>query len=277
MTNSTAFLGHLLGGSWLPAVAVLAGVTISRMAGAAEPASPGFSHDVWGKVLREFVDNRGRVDYAALASSRQDLDTYVSRIEKEGPRTTPQAFPSSAHKLAYYLNAYNALVFKGVLARGPEKESVWKGGLISGYSFFVGMKVRVDGEETSLKSFEDKVIRAQFKDPRIHAALNCASIGCPRLPQEAFEPSRLEQQLDAAMTEFVEEERNVSLNEKARDVTISKIFDWFDSDFLDHEKAKGTARPVLIDYINRYRKSKPALDRTLKVRFFDYDKRINSR
>jgi hypothetical protein len=264
MTNSTAFLGHLLGGSWLPAVAVLAGVTISRMAGAAEPASPGFSHDVWGKVLREFVDNRGRVDYAALASSRQDLDTYVSRIEKEGPRTTPQAFPSSAHKLAYYLNAYNALVFKGVLARGPEKESVWKGGLISGYSFFVGMKVRVDGEETSLKSFEDKVIRAQFKDPRIHAALNCASIGCPRLPQEAFEPSRLEQQLDAAMTEFVEEERNVSLNEKARDV-------------LDHEKAKGTARPVLIDYINRYRKSKPALDRTLKVRFFDYDKRINSR
>ncbi|MCK7489905.1 MAG: DUF547 domain-containing protein [Anaerotruncus sp.] len=155
-----------------------------------------------------FVDEKGRVDYEALARDRAGLDAWLGRLVRQGPKSTPALFPQRNDKLAYYVNAYNALVFQGVLSRGPEKESVWKGGLVSGYSFFVAMKVRLDGETWSLKALEDDLIRKDFADPRIHAALNCASIGCPRLPREAFVPEKLDAQLDAAMREFVDDERN---------------------------------------------------------------------
>ena len=250
---------------------VLAG---AAPAGAKDEA---FSHDEWTRVLSARVDDRGLVDYEGLAADRKDLDEYLVRVAREGPKSAPEKFPARNDRLAYYLNAYNALVFEGVLARGPEKESVWKGGLVSGYSFFVGRKVRLDGGETSLKALEDKIVRKEFGDPRIHAALNCASLGCPRLPREAFEPSRLDAQLDAAATEFVEEERNVSVDASRRTVTLSKIFDWFEKDFLESEKAAGSPSPNVLDWVNRYRKTKPKLDPGFRVRYADYDKRINAR
>ncbi|NJL27166.1 MAG: DUF547 domain-containing protein [Thermoanaerobaculia bacterium] len=167
----------------LPTLSLLALLTAGH---AAPVAAEEFSHADWTAVLARFVDEQGQVDYEGLASDRAIFDRYVRTVETTGPTSHPELFPTRAHQLAYYLNAYNALVFQGVLARGPEKESVWSG-LISGYNFFVKMKVKVDGEETTLKKLEDDVVRARFEDPRVHAALNCASIGCPRLPREAFE------------------------------------------------------------------------------------------
>ncbi len=207
------------------------------------PATAEPFHARWTAVLSRFVDDRGQVDYAALAKDRGDLDAYLARLASEGPRSTPAAFPGRNERLAYYLNAYNALVFDGVLKRGPERESVWKGGLISGYSFFVRMKHRLDGVEVSLKALEDDTIRKEFADPRIHAALNCASRGCPRLPREAFSPSTLDAALDAAMTEFVSEERNVRIDPVSRTVFLSKIFDWFEKDFLDFETSRAPGTP----------------------------------
>lgn len=241
---------------------------------AAEP----FPHAEWTQVLQKFVDQRGYVDYRALAKDRALLDRYLARVERTGPQNQPALFPDRDHQLAYYINAYNALVFKGVLARGPEKESVWTGGLLpgqTGYAFFVGMDVMVGGEETNLKALEDDVIRAGFQDPRIHAALNCASRGCPRLPRQAFEGATLDQQLDAAMREFVAEARNVSVDESAKTVTLSKIFDWFAADFIAHEKRNGNPGGTVVDYVNRYRPAGARLPRGYAVRFFDYDKRIN--
>ena len=234
-------------------------------------------HARWSAVLSRFVDERGRVDYAALAKDRGDLDAYLGRLAKEGPRSTPAAVPGRSERLAYYLNAYNALVFDGVLRRGPEKESVWKGGLISGYSFFVGTKHRLDGADVSLKALEDETIRKGFSDPRVHAALNCASRGCPRLPREAFDPATLDAALDAAMTEFVSEERNVRVDSAARTVFLSKIFDWFERDFLDFERARRTKDGSLLSYVNLYRKGVPPLDPAFRVKFLEYDKGVNAR
>jgi hypothetical protein len=252
------------------------GLSVAGLAGAADSA-PSFSHQTWSAVLHHLVDGQGRVDYSGLARNRAEFDGYLNRIAREGPKSTPAHFRSPAAKLAFYLNAYNAMVFEGVLERGPEKESVWSGGLISGRRFFVSTKFRLDGSETSLKSLEDDVIRSDFRDPRVHAALNCASLGCPRLPREAFDPERLDEQLDAAMTEFVEEERNVAVAEAQQTITLSRIFDWFKDDFVGFERKRGSAKPSVVGYVNRYRKSKPALDPTYRIRFAEYDKRINSR
>ena len=119
-------------------------------------------------------------------------------------------------------------------------------------------------------------MRAQFGDARIHAALNCASVGCPRLPRMAFEPGQLEQELSNAMTEFVSNELHVRVDDAARTVWLSKIFDWYEDDFITDEREAGTAKPNLIDYINRFRAESSEIPRDYAIRFLDYDKRLNS-
>jgi hypothetical protein len=239
-------------------------------------SAPRFPYEDWNKVLGKVVDTRGYVNYDALARDRGDLDRFLVSIEKTSPRSNPELFPSKNDQLAYWLNSYNAQVFKGVLARGPEKESVWKGGLFSGYSFFVGMDIVLGGEKLSLKKLEDKTVREGFKDPRVHAALNCASKGCPRLPQVAFDPEKLDGQLDDGMKGFVAEARNVAIDEAARTVTLSKIFDWFSGDFLAYEKAHGNPEGSQIDYVNRYRGSLPKVPKGYAIKFFEYDKSVNA-
>lgn len=253
-------------------VVALGAVTLAQGAGPEEV----FRHDDWARVLEQFVDQKGLVDYAALARDPADLDRYVERVGEMGPRTHPELFPDDDHRLAYYINAYNALVFRGVLDRGPEKTSVWRG-LISGFSFFVRMKVRIEGRETNLKTLEDDLIREGFRDPRVHAALNCASLGCPRLPREPFLGVRLDEQLDREMRFFVSETRNVKVDRTRGSVMLSEIFDWFEDDFLDEERRRGNRDPRVIDFVNRFREKGARIPRDFKVSFIHYDKRINAR
>lgn len=237
-------------------------------------AAERFSHDAWTAVLERFVDARGRVDYAGLARNRDALDGYLAALASVSPDGAPQLFPAESDRLAYWINAYNALVFQGVLARGPEKESVWGDGLF-GLGFFKDESYVLGGVEYSLKRLEDDVVRDRFHDPRVHAALNCASLGCPRLPRHAFLGPSLDAELDAAMREFVAEPRNCRVDEARRVVTLSKIFDWFEDDFLAAERGRGTPRPTLIDYVNRYRDPHEIVPRDYRVRFAAYDKRLN--
>jgi hypothetical protein len=231
-----------------------------------------FSYDDWNDVLALYVDGNGLVDYQGLAADREALDRFVALIETTGPKSDPQAFPTREHKLAYYINAYNAHVFKGVLGLSPDAKTVW-GVTGTGLGFFVRMKVIVDGEKMSLKSLEDDIIRDGFKDPRIHAALNCASVGCPQLPRVPFSPERLDEQLEAEMTKFVNEERNCKIDEAAGTATLSKIFDWFRKDFEEFEAERGGGG--LREYINRYRPADSQLSAGLKLKFSKYDKRLN--
>ncbi len=232
----------------------------------------GFSYDDWSDVLGKFVDDRGLVDYAGLAADREALDRFIQQIEAMGPNSAPEAFPTREHELAYYLNAYNAHVFAAVLDLGPDADTVW-GFTGTGYGFFVRMKVTVDGEKMSLKSLEDDIIRAGFEDPRIHAALNCASVGCPQLPARAFLPATLDAQLNAEMRKFVNEERNCSLDEASQTATLSKIFDWFRKDFEEYEAAHGGGD--LRTYINRYRPEGSQIPADYRLEFAKYDKSLN--
>ena len=234
-----------------------------------------FSHADWTTVLKRFVDDRGFVDYEGLARDRAVFDRYIRAIEEASPSSAPQRFPTRSDALAYYINAYNAHVFNGVLARGPEKKSVWRG-LVSGLNFFVRMKVTVGGESMNLKSLEEKIILKQFKDPRVHAAINCASISCPRLIQEAFEPEHLDQQLDAVMREWVNDPTHLKVDEAGKKVRLNKIFDWFSGDFLGFEKRNGTQNANQIDYVNRFRSPEQQIPRSYSISFLPYNKGINA-
>ena len=258
--------------SFLP---LLFSASFAMTAWAQTPAP--FSHDLWQEVLAGFVDASGRVDYQALAENRESLDRYVDSIRGASPENRPALFPTRDHELAYYLNAYNALVFVGVLELGPGTPTVWgKSGL--GVGFFVRRKYEIGGRRLSLKKLEDDVIRKGFRDPRIHAALNCASLDCPRLGQEPFRGESLPAQLDAAMDEWLADPNTVRVDEERRTVVLSKIFDWFRRDFLEAQKGEGGgARPKLIGFINRYRREEEQIPLSFREEFRSYDKRLNGR
>jgi hypothetical protein len=255
---------------WLTTCIFMAVAAVETPTSAAEV----FSHGDWSALLTRHVDDRGLVDYRGFAGDRGALDAYLARLAKISPDSDPGAFPTPRHALAYWLNAYNALVVRGVLDRGIDTPSVWGDGLF-GIGFFTAKRGVLGGRTVDLKGLEDDVVRARFRDPRVHAALNCASISCPRLPREAFDGETLDGRLDAAMREFVAAERNVAVDATARTVTLSKIFDWFDDDFLDAERARGAKNPSVIGYVNRYRTPERQIPADLRVVHRAYDKGLN--
>jgi hypothetical protein len=178
----------------------------------------------WATVLNEHVDDGGRVDYAGLAKNRDALDRFVAALSVVGPASRPELFPTRDDRLAYYLNAYNALVLFNVLEHYP-LDSVNDGKV----GFFYLTRFRLDGDRTNLYDLENSLIRPEFKEPRVHFALNCASVGCPRLPRVPFRAEELEQQLAHEAHVFLHEVRNVSVEDG--EVVLSEVFDWFEEDF----------------------------------------------
>ncbi len=253
------------------AASLLAALALAAPAGAAEP----FSHQAWERVLDRHVDARGFVAYRGLAENRADLDRYIASLRAASPASKPELFPDRDHELAYWLNAYNAWVFRGVLDLGPDTGSVW-GFLGTGLAFFSGMDIELGGRETSLKALEDEVIRAKYRDPRIHAALNCASVSCPRLPREAFTGPELDAQLDAAIREFVTDPKHLAVDRGGKTVRMSKIFDWYADDFLAYAREKGIRDPNVLDYVNLYRGEAGTIPRSFAIEYLDYDKGLNA-
>ncbi|MDE2069231.1 MAG: DUF547 domain-containing protein [Bradyrhizobium sp.] len=217
----------------------------------------------WTQVLQGHVDAKGRVDFSGLAGDRTGLEDVVKLVAAVDPVSTPALFPTVEARLAYYIDAYNALAMYGVLDAGVPEQFGWLGRL----RFFYLRKFVVGGRSISLYSLENDIIRP-MGDPRVHFALNCMSVSCPRLPRTAFTPGGLDRELDAAAREFVGEDRNVHVDREARMVTLSAIFDFYTKDFL----AKA---PSLIDYVNQYRAN--LVPRDYKVMFADYDWTINDR
>jgi hypothetical protein len=249
---------------------LLVSLALAAPASAAEP----FSHADWTRLLTAHVDDRGLVDYSGFAGDRAALDAYVGQLASTSPDSDPGAFPTPQHALAYWINAYNALVIRGVLDRGLDTPSVWGDGLL-GIGFFTVERGVLGGRTFSLKEIEDDIVRDRFADPRIHAALNCASISCPRLPRVAFEGETLDASLDAVMREFVGEERNCAVDMAEGTVTLSKIFDWFEDDFLASERKTGSADPSVLGYVNRYRAPEAAVPTSFRVDYRPYDQGLN--
>ena len=184
-----------------------------------------FDYGDWQNILRSHVDGNGRVDYAALKADRVQLDRFVALLAAVGPNTRPDLFTTSEQKLAYYINAYNAFTMFNVINRLPSMTSVND----DIKSFFYFTEFLMDGDQISLYNLENKVIRKEFTEPRIHFALNCASVGCPQLPAEAFLPDTLESQLARETTRFLKETRNVTVENGT--IVLSQIFEWYAVDF----------------------------------------------
>ncbi len=187
-------------------------------------------HPLWNKVLQTYTkkeNNQVLVNYKELKSNASTLNQYLQTLE----RLTKEEFKSftNKQKLSFWINAYNAYTLKIVIDHYPVKsiKEIKSGWFSSGpwsKEFILLFKDKI-----SLDHIEHEIVRKQFNEPRIHFALNCASIGCPSLYQEAFSASKLEEQLDQSALHFL---KNKDKNfVKGSTLHVSKIFKWYGDDF----------------------------------------------
>ena len=236
------------------------------LAPCAADAQPTFSHDLWidrwEAILRARVDAQGRIDFAALRADPRPLTAVVAMLAQAGPRTTPGALPDAASRMAFLINAYNALCMHGIVERGVPNSL----NAIDRFGFFGRTSFALDGTQITLKALEDNIIRP-LGDERIHFALNCMVVACPRLPREAFRPATLEAQLQATRVEFCDSPYHVRVQPEFNTVHISGIFRFYTADFVPSKA------PDLISYVNRTRRQ--PVPASFRTQFLDYDWTIN--
>jgi len=225
---------------------------------ASTPATADEAGRSWAAVLQRFVDERGDVDFAALAEDRAVLDHVVRHVAQ----TPPESLADGPERLAYFINAYNALSMFNVIDSGiPQTHAGF-----NKVSFFVLRRFTVGGRAMSLRSFENDVIRPYARargDPRFHFALNCSAVACPVLPRVPFTAANLDAELERETRAFFARDANFRVDAVNRTVWLSKILDFYPEDFVP------VPAHSLLAYANRYAPAPAPAD--YQVRFTPYD------
>jgi hypothetical protein len=219
---------------------------------------------LYASVLSNYVRDDGRVDYGGIKANPGPLKQFVAQLASVSPDSHPRLFPSREAKLAYWINAYNALVLHAFSREYPEKKNRLKG-TWGKAQFFYRMKHDVGGHRRSLDDIESNSIR-QFGDPRIHFAIVCASASCPWLSREPYTAANLETKLEAESQRYFRQSRNFKLDALRREVWLPEIFKWFKADF-------GAGDGEVLRFVARYRpaESSKLTSGGWKVRYFPYD------
>lgn len=212
-------------------------------------------HSAWNMMLNKHVSTSGTVDYASFKSD-PNFERYISILESANPE---DATWSTNDKKAFWINVYNSFTIKLILDNYPVKsindiKSPWDKKFIS-----------INGVNYSLNQVENEILRPKFNDPRVHFAINCASISCPKLHNQAFTAENLNEKLEKLTKEFVNDKNMNELS--ASSVKVSKIFDWYAVDF----KNGGT----LIDWLNKY--SNSTINSDAKISYKSYNWGLNGK
>ncbi|KAB1067537.1 DUF547 domain-containing protein [Tamlana haliotis] len=211
-----------------------------------------FNHQLWDDLLQKHVSEHGNVNYKGFLADKKYLDQYISSLATNTPKTSW----SKVEKLAYWINTYNALTVDLILRNYPIKsikdiKHPWK------------QNLWILGDSTyNLHDIEHKILR-KMNEPRIHFAIVCAAVSCPKLQNKAYTASNLELQFNQAARTFINDSAKNSISKEQ--LELSKIFQWFTKDF----KHDGS----LIDYLNQF--SNVPISAKAKTHFKDYIWELN--
>lgn len=226
----------------------------------------------WQKVLDQVCTPDGMVKYDLLTSNannvRDTLFRYVGRINQVSPENRPELFPTDGDRLAYWINAYNALCMYGVLQKGLPGNVA-----LSGLYQFV--KFPVGGKEMSLDTLEKTHVRTSG-DPRIHFALNCMSKSCPPLRKEVYTGSKLDAQFDEQGRIYLSDPRGVQKTSDTK-VKLSEIFTrFYPADFTEaYAKRTGKANPSLLESIRPFAGPESPVQTATEYESMKYDWSLN--
>jgi len=202
-------------------------------------AQSSIDYNSWDKILNTYVNDQGQVDYDGLKKNRKALDAF---IKKNVEKTNISSFSDDEQK-AFWINSYNALTLRLIVDNYPLKF----GGIRTiNWGRPWSIKHKITGKKISLGDIEHKILRHwNPADPRIHFAINCASGGCPKIPNKFFNPAKLDEQLDFETRRFMNDPEKVNLDRSTNTLYHSEILNWFEEDFLAVE-------PSIKAYILRY-------------------------
>jgi hypothetical protein len=228
-------------------------------------------HSAWDALLRQYVDREGLVDYARWKASAADqtlLEAYLAHLSSAAPRRDS----SREARLAFWINAYNAVTLKGILREYPTTSIRNHTAKLFGYNIWTDLQLLVADRPYSLEAIEHRILR-KMGEPRIHFAIVCASIGCPRLLNEAYTAERLDVQLTANARAFFRDPTKFRADRKNARVHVSPILKWFAEDFGPDTAAQLRA---ITPYLPREAQS---LGRsgTIRVSYLRYDWGLNDR
>jgi hypothetical protein len=218
-------------------------------------------HGEWDALVKKHVSKNGMVDYQGFLKDKKQLQVYLDKLSANKPTSKW----SKNEKMAFWINAYNAFTVKLILDHYPIKSiKDIKRGIPFVNSVWDIAFIPMGKEKIDLNYIEHTILRKEFNDPRIHAAINCASFSCPLLRNEAYYASRLDEQLNDAMRRFVNDPQRNQLDKS--NIKISKIFSWFAGDF----KLNGSS---ILDYLNKYAKKR--VQPNAKIDFLEYQWELN--
>ncbi len=182
-----------------------------------------FDHSTWDQFLKQFVNEKGEVNYRAVHQDSKLLNEYFSQLEKiDG--IDFENWPRE-EKLALWINAYNAGVIKAIAQAYPIKSIQQIPGIWDQQFIRVGLL------SYSLNGIHHRQLIGVFHDEKIHAALACGGKSCPRLIGEAYTGPRVEGQLFVAVKRFISDPEFNKIKTGDSKVWLSKIFKWYGSDF----------------------------------------------
>ncbi len=204
--------------------------------------------------FNQYVIN-GKVDYAAIKKNPEILNSLLAkakaiRVDQSNAKTYQ----------AFWINAYNIGTIKGVVNNFPLKSVMDVDGFFDKTTYDIG------GKSVTLNDIENKMLRAEFNEPRFHFVLVCAALSCPPIIPKAYRPETLEKQLQEQTVKALNNPEFVKIKEK--EVLFSKIMDWYNEDFTRNGQ-------TLIQFTNKYRKEKISED--CKEGFYEYDWRLNGK
>jgi hypothetical protein len=231
------------------------------------PSGTAVDHSEFDRLLRTYVDEGGLVDYKAWkAHDEETLRNYMQSLSKVDPGRLGRS-----ERLAFWINSYNALTIQGILEFYPVKSIKDKVSRVLGFNIWDDYPMTVYGKPYSLNDIEHNILR-KMGEPRIHFAIVCASVGCPKLRNEAYTAGDLDSQLQDNARDFFARPRNFRIDKRRNTVYLSSILDWFGADFGGADGAK-------LDFAGKYlskeedkeflRSGKP------KVKYLDYDWSLN--
>jgi hypothetical protein len=241
------------------------------------------SHAAWTALLKKHVrvidgGKASQLRYAGMATDKAALKDYLASLTAVSPASF-DAF-SKPQQMAFLINAYNAFTVDLILTRYPKLVSIKDlGSLLQ--SPWKGKGVALLGTQMSLDNIEHDTLRARgrYDDPRVHFAVNCASIGCPALREEAFVPERLDAQLEEQAQRFMADRSRNRFSAERDKVEVSKIFDWFGDDFKQGHKGVTSLQQFIGRHANQLADAPADREKlrsgSVSVAFLDYDWKLN--
>ena len=261
---------------------LIAIVSVALFAGTPHAAS--FDHDYgqYAKVLHDYVHG-ARVDYTALRSGRAALDEVVTAFA--APTADEERGWSRDQRLAYWINAYNAFTLRAIVDHYPIRSSAFtlqpRNSIRQIEGVWTKLTWHAAGRTLTLDDIEHRILRPEFKEPRVHFAVNCASVGCPPLAAGPYGPASLDAQLDEAARRYLASERGLTID--GNTLRVTRILEWYGEDFVARFAPEAAGASDRIERAIRgvvVRFGPPAaVDLARKpattIRFLDYDWSLN--